>query len=229
MKKRRKAFKLIVTGIVTALCSSCMDIPDPPPFKIVSSSPQQTYAVTIERKQRKPTKEDWTSWKIYLSCYASQGQPALNEVEVAAGDFSTGPYYQKNPRLNWVYENTFRLDDSASLPESKSDVLFVRNDSARELSYLIVSGDVGEWFYIMNLPPRTSMNLYALPQYWRADSSWISASGQFINGGKVYHGLNFRMPHSAKGPGRYCLSVKEDGVTITSPDFESSKLADFTP
>jgi len=162
---------LLAIGVIRGLISSWMDIPEPPPFKIVSSSPKQTHSVTIERKQRKPTKEDWTSWKIYLTCYASQGQPALNEVEVAAGDSSTGPHYRKNPRLNWVYENTFRLDDSASLPESKSDVLFVRNDSESELSYLIVSGDVGEWFYILNLPPRTSMNLYALPQYWRADLS----------------------------------------------------------
>jgi len=67
-----KTFKLVAAGIVTALCGSCMDIPEPPPFKIVSSSPKQTHSVTIERKQRKPTKEDWTSWKIYLTCYASQ-------------------------------------------------------------------------------------------------------------------------------------------------------------
>jgi len=37
------------------------------------------------------------------------------------------------------------------------------------------------------------------------------------------------MPHSAKGPGRYCLNVKDDGIMITSLDFEGLKLAEFTP
>jgi len=228
VKKRRTTFKLIAIGIVTALCSSCIDLPERPPFKVVSSSPKQTYAVSVERKRREPTKEDSTSWKIYLS-YASQGIQVLNEVEVEAGDYSNSPYYQETPLLNWVYENTFRLDDQTSFPESESDVLFVRNDSASALSYLIVSGEANERLFILNLEPQASLKLYARPQYLRADSSWISASGQFINGEKVYHGLNFRMPHSAKGPGRYCLSVKEDGISITSLDFEGSKLADFTP
>lgn len=140
MTKRNKTLSLIAIGALTSLILIVvgggilidwwLEMPEPPPFKIVSSSPQQTYAVTVERKQREPTREDWTSWKIYLS-YSSQGQRVLNEIVVAAGDFSTGPYYRKNPQLNWIYENTFRLDDRASWPESKSNVLLIRNDSAK--------------------------------------------------------------------------------------------------
>src|SRR5262245_53954289 len=196
MTKRIKTLSLIAIGAVTSLIlivvgggiliDSWLEMPEPPPFRIVSSSPQQTYAITVERKQREPTIEDWTSWKIYLS-YTSEGQRVLNEVVVAAGDFSTGPDYKKNPQLNWIYENTFRLSDIASLPESKSDVLLIRNDSANTLSYLIVSGDSGEWFYILNLAPQASLKLNALPEWGGGYSSlgWVSAYGQFINGGKV--------------------------------------------
>src|SRR5262245_46719779 len=231
MTKRKKALNLIATGVVVmvmALCSSCLDLPEPPPFKLASLSPQQSYAVTIERKRREPAKEDWTSWKIYLS-YTAQGQHVLNEVEVAAGYFSTGPHYRERPQLNWVYENTFRVDDRASLPESESDVLFVRNDSANTLSYLCVSGDSGEWFYILNLAPQASTKLYARPQWRSGDLSWVVASGQFINGGKLSAGQNFTMPQSAKSPGGYCINVKEDEITIASRDFEGWKTAELTP
>jgi hypothetical protein len=239
MTKRKKTLTLIAIGAVTSLIlivvgvvrmiNSWLDIPEPPPFRIVSSSPQQTYAITVERKQREPTREDWTSWKIYLG-YTSQGQRILNEVVVAAGDSSTGPYYKKNPQLNWVLENTFRLSDIASLPESESDVLLIRNDSANTLSYLIVSGGSGEWFYILNLAPQASLKLNALSQQSEgpySSSSWISADGQFINGGMVSDGKDFRSPSYA-GPGCYCISVKEDGITIVSRDFEGWERADLT-
>jgi hypothetical protein len=218
---------LVSVGVVLSLIDSLMD-PKRPPFKIVSSSPKQIYAITVERKQRELTEEDRSSWKIYLS-YVSLGQQVLNEVKVDAGDFSSSPYYQESPQLNWVHENTFRLDDTASLPESESDVLFVRNDSARALSYLYVNGESNERFFILNMEPQASVKLYARPQWKRGDSSWISASGQFINSGKVYGGKNFSMPHSAKGPGRYCLSVKENTITIVSRDFEGYEPAEFTP
>jgi hypothetical protein len=213
--------------VVISLVNSWMD-PKRPPFKIASSSPQKTYAIIVERKQRELTEEDRTGWKICLS-YASQGQQGLNEVVVDAGDFSDSPYYQESPQLNWVYENTFRLDDTASLPESESDVLFVRNDSASALSYLYVNGEANERFFILNLEPQASLKLYARPQWKRGDSSWFYANGRFINGGKVDGGQNFRLPHTAKGPGRYCLSVKENAITIVSRDFEGYESREFTP
>jgi hypothetical protein len=71
-----------------------------------------------------------------------------------------------------------------------------------------------------------------MPQKWRGDSStqsWIEANGQLINGGHVYDGKNFEIPSYATKPGCYCLSVKEDGITIASRDFVGDELADFTP
>lgn len=239
MTNRVKTLSLIAVGAVTSLIlmvvgveiliDSWLEMPEPPPFRIVSSSPRQTFEITVERKQREPTREDWTSWKIYLS-FTSQGQSVLNDAVVAAGDSSTGPHYKENPRLNWVHENTFRLSDVASLPESKSNVLHIRNDSANTLSYLIVSGGSGEWFYILNLAPQASLKLNALPQRGGGYSSlgWISADGQFINGGEFSVGTNFRIPPHAKDPGCYCLSVKEDAVTIVSRDFEGRNIADLT-
>jgi hypothetical protein len=239
MTKRNKTLSLIAIGVVTSLILIVvgggilidwwLEMPEPPPFRIVSSSPQQTYAITVERKQREPTREDWTSWKIYLS-YTSQGQPVLNEVEVAAGDFSTGAHHKENPQLNWIYENTFRLSDIASLPESKSNVLLIRNDSANTLSYLILSGGSGEWFYILNLAPQASLKLNALPEWGGGYSSldWVSAYGQFINGGKVSDGKNFRIPPYSKDLGCYCLSVKDDAITIVSRDFEGYNRAALT-
>jgi hypothetical protein len=239
MAKRNKTLSSIAIGAVTSLIlivvgvgslvDSWLEMPEPPPFRIVSSSPRQTYAITVERKQREPTREDWTSWKTYLS-YASQGQRVLNEVVVAAGDFSTGPYYKENPRLNWIHENTFRLSDIESLPESKSNVLHIRNDSADTLSYLIVSGGSGEWFYILNMRPQASLKLSALPQSGGGYSSlrWISADGQFINGGEFSVGRNFRIPSNAIDPGCYCLSVKEGAITIVSRNFEGRNRADLT-
>jgi hypothetical protein len=236
---RKTTFNLIAVGIVISLILAVIgaaisfisllgDEPERPPFKIVSSPPQQTYAVTVERKKLEVNRENPWSWKIYLS-YASQGQQVLNEVEVDAGDSSNSPYWDERPQLNWIYENTFRLDDTASLPESESDVLFVRNDSKSAISYLYVNGEANERFFILNLEPQAFMKLYARPQWKRGDSSWISANGRFIDGGKVYSGKNFRIPRSAKGQGRYCLSVKENAITIVSRDFEGSELAEFTP
>lgn len=228
MTKRKKTFNLIAIGIVIGLITSCMDLPERPPFKVASSSPKQTYAVSVERKRRELTREDPTSWIIYLS-YASQGQQVLNEVEVDAGDSSSSPYWDERPQLNWIYENTFRLDDTASLPESESDVLFVRNDSKSAVSYLYVNGEANERFFILNLEPQASLKLYARPKWKRGDLIGFYGSGQFINGGKVHGGKSFRLPHSTKGPGRYCLSVKENAITVVSRDFEGFELADFTP
>jgi hypothetical protein len=240
MTKRMMTLILIAIGAVTSLIlivvgagiliDSWLEMPEPPPFRIVSSSPQQAYAITVERKQREPTREDWTSWKIYLS-YTSLGQRVLNEVVVAAGDSSTGPYYKENPQLNWIYENTFRLSDIASLPDSKSNVLLIRNDSASTLSYLIVSGGSGEWFYILNLAPQASLKLNALPERLGGHSSldWVTADGQFINGGEFSVGKSFRIPPYSKDLGCYCLSVKEDAITIVSRDFDGYEYREFTP
>jgi len=236
---RKMTFNLIAVGIVISLIltvigavisfiSSLGDEPERPPFKIISSPPQQTYAVTVERKKLEVNEENPWSWKIYLG-YASQGQQVLNEVEVDVGDSSSAPYWDKSPQLNWIYENTFRLDDTASMPESESDVLFVRNDSASALSYLYVNGEANERFFILNLEPQASLKLYARPQWERGDSCWFSGSGRFINGGKVDGGKNFRISPSAKGPGRYCLSVKENAITVVSRDFEGYELREFAP
>src|SRR5262245_10557188 len=106
----KTTFNLIAVGVVTSLIlmaigavgsfiSSLVGEPERPPFKIVSSAPRQTYTVSVERKQRKYTKEGPSSWKIYLS-YASQGQQVLNEVEVDAGTSSNSPYWDERPQLN---------------------------------------------------------------------------------------------------------------------------------
>jgi hypothetical protein len=238
MTKKRTNFNLIAVGVVVSLIliavgavlrfiSSLGEEPERPPFKIVSSSPRQTFAVTAERKKLEVSKENPWGWKIYLS-YTSQGRQVLNGVELDAGDSSSSPYWDGSPQLNWVYENTFRLDDTASLRESESDVLFVRNDSKSAISYLYVNGEANERFFILNLEPQATLKLYGRPQWKRRDSSWISASGQFTSGGKVYGGKNFRFPRSVKGPGCYCLSAKEDGIAIVSRDFEGWSRADLT-
>jgi hypothetical protein len=233
---------LIAAGVVTGLLliaggavisfisfiSSLTDEPKGPPFKIVSSSPQQNYAVTVDRKWLEHTEENPWNWKIYLS-YVSQGQQVLNEVEVDVGEWSSSPYWTESPQLNWIHDNVFRLADSASLPESECDVLLVRNDSTKAISYLYVSGEAKERFFILNLEPQASLKLHARPQL-RGDGSSIFASGRFADGGKVDGGKSFRFPRSGKGPGSYCLSVKEGGaVTVTSKDFEGYELADYTP
>jgi hypothetical protein len=235
MTKRNLIAAGVVTGLiliavvaVIRLINWWVDLPEPPPFKIVSLSPQRAYAITVERKRREPDERDWTSWKIYFG-YASQGRRALNDVMVADGDSSSGPGYPKNPQLNWVYENTFRLSNGSSLPESTSNLLLVRNDSANALSYLIVRGGWGEWFYILNLASHASLKLYALPDGASGALSWTSADGQFINGRNVGKEQSFKIPPSATGPGCYCLSVKEDGITIVSRDFDAWDWADFTP
>jgi hypothetical protein len=218
---------LIAIGGAVRFINSLTDEPERPPFKIFSSSPQQNYAITVERKRLEHTEKKSRDWEIHLS-YASQGQQVLNEVKVDVGEWSSSPYWAESPQLNWIHENTFRLDDTASLPESESDVLFVRNDSTKTISYLYVNGEANERFFILNLAPQASLKLHARPQWKRGDVSWIEVSGQFINGGIVYDGKNFRFPRSAKGPGCYCLSVKEDGITIVSRDFEGWSRADLT-
>src|SRR5262249_12665174 len=161
---------------------------------------------TVERRERGTGDGDWN---LYLSYYPSrieaQGRGSLNEVEVASGDFSTGPYYSKNPQLNWISENIFRLSDRPSLPESKCNVLSVSNDGASALSYLAVSGGSGEWFYILNLPAQASTNLYSEPPCCGGDLSWIEASGLFHTGERVSDGRDFTAYNFA---GRYSLSVK---------------------
>jgi hypothetical protein len=230
---------LIAAGVVTGLIliaggavisfisfiSSLTDEPKGPPFKIVSSSPQQNYVVTVERKWLEHTEENPWDWEIYLA-YASQGQEVLNEAGVDIGEWSSNPYWTESPQLDWIHENTFRLADSASLPESECDVLLVRNDSTKAISYLYVGGEAKERFFILNLEPQASLKLHARPQL-RGDYRSIFASGRFTSGGKIDALRSFRFPRSAKGPGRYCLSVKEDMTTIVSLDFEG--VSNFTP
>src|SRR5436190_13931877 len=147
----KKILKLIVAGIFVASLTSCLDfaLPKAPPFKIASTSPQGTYAIVIERRQNKPVENDRATWKVFLSL-SNKGQQVLNEVEVGSGNESSGGRYSNNPKLNWVHENTFRLSEQASLPESESDVLLIRNDSTSVVSYLTVNGGWRERFFTLN-------------------------------------------------------------------------------
>jgi hypothetical protein len=221
------AIGAIAIRSVTSFIRALPDGSERPPFKIVSSSPRQTHTITVERKQVEHTEKTPWDWKIHLS-HTLQGRLILNEVEVDIGEWSSSPYWNKSPQLNWIHENTFRLDDTAPLPESKSDVLFVRNDSASAISYLYIRGEANERFFILNLEPKASLKLHARPLWKRGDLAAVAASGQFSNGGKIGAAMSFILPPSGKGPGCYCLTAKEEGITIVSRDLEGWNQVEFT-
>lgn len=227
----KKVYLLTAISVFVMQSASCIDFrtgpPEPPPFKMTSMSPQGKYAINLERRRHEPYGKDWETWKAFLS-FTNDGQQILKEVEVASGDASSGRMLPDHPQLAWLYENTFRLSEHASLPESESDVLLIRNDSAHTISYLSVSGGMDEWFFILNLQPRSSVKLLALPQWKQGDLSWVSAKGRFGDDIPTYGGQNFKIAASEKGPGHYCLTVRDDEMVIQSREFEGWELKEPT-
>jgi len=87
---------------------------------------------------------------------------------------------------------------------------------------------MNECFFILNLQPQSSVQLLALPQWQWGDGSWISARVRFDDGTLIYGGQNFRFGSSGKGPGHYCLTVKNEEAVIQSREFEGWELKPLT-
>lgn len=221
-------FKFSILVLFTLPLVACLDLwlSEEPEYKLSGLSPKGVFSIQIEKRRNEVSESDPWTWKAFLS-FTREGKPVLNEVQVGAGDASTGGF-PKQPQLSWVHENAFRLGDEGQWPEAECDVLLVNNGTTNSLSYLMVGGARREKFFILDLQPEFSVKLYAMPQWQRGDMSWIAASGRFSDGRSIDAGQNFIIHDSGRGPGHYCLTIKDDQITIRSREFEGWRQKPLT-
>jgi hypothetical protein len=196
------------------------ELPQVAPFSLSSTSPNDSYAIKVERKKQEMTPLDPWTWNLSLSVEGRAGQ-TLNDELVGKGDDSTNIWFPSFivPELAWVNESTFKLTGKDPLPDSRCDILTVTNDSAKVLAYFTVNG-AGEQFFIVDFQPKQTMQLFIQPQSdKRASLSWLAGGGRFVDGGKMYEGKNFIVQGLYKAPAHYRMTINDAGLVISSQEF----------
>ncbi len=209
---------LLVT--TTVFMASCIKIP----YKLVTSSPSSTYEVRLGEEIRPEDSGDPWPYKVFLSV-SKHGRSVIDRELVYSNDSWDLRFGDICPQHTWVSENVLRLGGEHTLPESSCDVITVRNQTANDITYLMLSGMVrrpGEKFLLLDVPPSSTIKLYAQPQTDKVgDTSGFSCHLQFADGREIpTTGMGFRIRGVYKGPARYCLTIKDNEVIIRSEDFE---------
>ncbi len=193
-----------------------------PPVSLTLASPNKTYLVQLNEHA------DPYYLPIHLSSrrFASEvrfnllkGEQTLAQNEILWDDSSDSrlDVYQ----YHWVSDSVLKYDWDKSVPQSKMDEIIVFNETNQHIDYLIV--EASEDFLIVDLQPGASVKLLAFPQSWL---SWASCHGSFASGKIIgWNGVNFSIHdnHENHLPHHYCLTVRDDGVSIQSQEIEGFK------
>lgn len=210
--------------VITMFTISCITIP----YKRVASSPSRTYEVRLGEEIESETSGDPWPYKVFLSV-SKHGRLTIDKELIYSNDSWDLRFGDICPEYTWVSDNILRLGGKHTLPESSCDVITVRNQTASDITYLMLTGMMrkpGEVFLLLDLQPSSTVKLHAQPQTDKiADMSGLSCHLQFADGREIPTTvMNFYIHEVYKGPARYCLTIKDNEIIIRSEDFEGIKF-----
>jgi hypothetical protein len=203
--------------LVWASMVSCQ----PKPYTLTTASPNHTYSVQLVERLN-PTDEPSYNHVVGLKIY-SGGRLIADDPHFSRGVWPDERFGRELPEHGWVGDNMLRFGKTPLSSQTKYDEVLIHNNTAKIVTYLVING-ASEMLLLVDLQPNTTKKVTLQSQtYYEASTSWIGYAGQFAGGGRIESdGLNFRVRGTGKyvPPSLYCITIKDDGVTVRSRDYE---------
>ena len=209
---KKIAHKLILVPIICLISGCVLNN-----HKYESSSPTGKYRFQFSTIPKKGS-ISLISQDIYFSLYSEAGTMFENRLFFESGSWDKS-FKEKYPDLRWVATNVFRLGEKIEPGKSLQDEITIRNDTNNAVSLLSIKGKGYEEFLVINLLPRSTIQLHPQTQT-DSDSSWIAARAEFDNSKIVSSGMNFRIRGQYKGMMHYCVSITDQEIIVQSQEFE---------
>jgi hypothetical protein len=128
-------------------------------------------------------------------------------------------FIEKYPHQEWKAENILRLGNIPPLPDTMCNEVIVANLTSNAIGYVDVITFQPERFIIFDLQPNSTVKLYSQPE--NASSLTFLAGGKF-SGGQIMNRIqvDFQLPESQSSVARFCITISNQGISITSSEYE---------
>jgi len=224
MQRRVGMIALLLLGGVSGLVYYAFHAGvESPSFTFTTTSPNNTYTVQLKEQaaiSRVPF-SGHGNHAVSLSVLKVGGRTVENEG-LYGGDVYDDRFLDLFPVHDWISESIIRFGKKDTIPQSQHDEVYVANNTNQVITYLTLRAKKDEMILQFDLQPKSVVKLYVEPQSdQRADLSWIWCKGKFVSGQNILEtGTNFKIRGKYNGPAHYCVSVKDQQVSIESREFE---------
>jgi len=177
------------------------------------SSPNRTYRIDLRGNQWRPR---YFFFEHAVNFDVFEGERRIIKNAYAHNGDGFDPGFQDSyPEHTWVNEQVLRFGRDLGATENNPDRVSVINRSGKLIRYLRI--EANGMFLVFDMLPRSRLELASAPQSSRADQSWITCEGQFVDGQTISDsGVNFPLRNTPSESLRYCISVEDSGLRIES-------------
>jgi hypothetical protein len=207
------AFVVAVVGSVTLVRTT----KSAEPF-LTTTSPKGTYTVRLTGRKDRP-RIPFVEHGVRFSVTKGE-KPFLADKFLHSGDWLDPSFELWYPENSWLTENILQFYKREFRSDGAQESIVVLNKTAETILFLrIASVDT---FLLFDVQPGTASTLAVSAP--RTDSRWASVEAE-LSGHRAIKSAEkgFVVAAGQKGPFVYYIYVKEDGISIESPDLQKSK------
>lgn len=192
------------------------------PFTITTVSPNRTYTVQLKEQVQSalPLFEGNSTHWIRMNVIKGS-QTIIKDVGLYGGDKYDDRFAELFAEHNWISDSILWFSNRDFIPQSQHDEVTISNETNKVITYFRLVVEKNEMFLLFDIQPKPARILSVHPQTDRGrDYSWISGTGKTDDKDIAEYGVNFEVRDRYKNPAHYCIKIKDEGLTITSKEFE---------
>jgi hypothetical protein len=209
----KKVYFFIILAVTLCGASGASWLFTEPPTFLSLSSPNRIYRVDLRGNQWRP-RYFFFEHAVNFDVFEGERRTVKNAYAHNGDGFDPG-FEDSYPEHIWVNEQVLRFGRELNATANSPDRISVINRSGRAIKYLRIQAN--GMFIVLDMAPRSMLELTSAPQSSRTDLSWIAGEGQFADGQSISEsGVNFPLRHTPSESLRYCISVEASGLRIES-------------
>ena len=212
---------LTAWGLATLVVGVACRASEQKPFELDTKSPDSAYRLHFKERIGFPRP---TRHEIQFDLFKEQTR-ILKDEQLYEGGVYDSRFSELYPEHLWVSPSALRFGSKDNLPKSQHDELVVENATDRTITYLRVNAGKYETFLLLELKAGSFVTLEVEAQTDKGqDLSYIGCKGRFADGTPIGEEAgNFLVKGKYRNPAHYSLRISDNGVSITSKEFESTQ------
>lgn len=137
---------------------------------------------------------------------------------LVAIDFYHPDFALQYPAHEWMSGSVLRFGYVSNQSTERTDSLVLLNRTNKTIRYLNV--ELFDLYLIFDIKPNATVAFDVPASKW---NSWVTGEGEFEDGKPILrNGVNFNHEGKLGRPLQYCISVDEEGLSVSSPDVEGT-------